>query len=62
MNSNNIHNSNKMTEYNPFDKDLENLDEQELQKLIDNSISEGWYVEFKSDIPKKQVRLMEQKL
>lgn len=46
-----------MTEYSPFDKDLENLDEQELQKLIDNSISEGWYVEFKADIPKKTSKI-----
>jgi hypothetical protein len=46
-----------MTEYSPFDKDLEDLDEQELQKLIDNSISEGWYVEFKADIPKKTSKI-----
>jgi hypothetical protein len=46
-----------MTEYSPFDKDLEDLDEQDLQKLIDNSISEGWYVEFKADIPKKTSKI-----
>lgn len=46
-----------MTQYNPFDKELENLDEKELQKLIDNSISEGWYIEFKSDIPKKTSKI-----
>lgn len=46
-----------MTEYSPFDKDLEDLDEKELQKLIDNSISESWYVEFKADIPKKTSKI-----
>lgn len=46
-----------MTNYTPFDKGLENLDEQELQKLIDNSISEGWYIEFKADIPKKTSKI-----
>lgn len=46
-----------MTEYSPFDKDIEDLNEQELQKLIDNSISEGWYIEFKADIPKKPSKI-----
>lgn len=46
-----------MTEYTPFSTEIENLDEQELQKLIDNSISEGWYIEFKADIPKKNSKL-----
>jgi hypothetical protein len=42
-----------MIKYSPFSKELFDLDEIELQKLIDNSISEGWYIEFKSDFPKK---------
>lgn len=46
-----------MTEYNPFDKDIDNLDEQELKKLINNSISEGWYIEYKADIPKKTSKI-----
>jgi hypothetical protein len=39
--------------YTPFDKDLVDIDEQELQKLIVNAIGEGWYIEYKIDFPKK---------
>lgn len=46
-----------MSDYSPFDKTVEDLDEQELQKLIDNSISEGWYVEFKANIPIKTSKI-----
>jgi predicted HTH transcriptional regulator len=42
-----------MTNYTPFDKELENLDEQELQKLIERQISESRYIEYKSELPKK---------
>lgn len=42
-----------MNMYTPFEKELEYLDEQELKKLIDNTISEGWYIEFKSDFSRK---------
>lgn len=27
--------------YNPFDKELEDIDEQELSKLIENEVDEG---------------------
>jgi hypothetical protein len=39
--------------YTPFSKNIESLDEIELVKLIENNISEGWYIEYKSDFPKK---------
>lgn len=38
--------------YSPFDKPIrEPLDESDLQKLISDSVTEGYYVEFKSDFP-----------
>ncbi|ETZ20192.1 helix-turn-helix domain-containing protein [Pedobacter sp. V48] len=46
-----------MTFYTPFDKELEQLDEVELHKLIDNSISEGWYIEYKADLPKRSGKI-----
>ncbi len=46
-----------MIAYTPFEKSLENLDEQELQKLIDNEISEGWCIEYKADLPKQTQKL-----
>lgn len=46
-----------MTTYSPFEKNIEDIDEQELQKLIDQAISEGWYIEFKSDIPQKTSKI-----
>jgi predicted HTH transcriptional regulator len=46
-----------MMTFSPFDKDIEELDEQELQKLIDKSICEGWYIEYKSDLPKKSDKI-----
>src|SRR5690606_780632 len=39
--------------YNPFDKELEDIDENELFKLIVNEVDEGWYIEYKSQIPEK---------
>lgn len=51
-----------MTNYTPFDKDIVDLDEQELQKLVDKSISEGWYIEYKSDLPKKQGKIESSKI
>src|ERR1035437_4917838 len=43
--------------YTPFDKELSELDEEELNKLITNEICEGWYVEFKSEIPRKETKI-----
>jgi hypothetical protein len=42
-----------MRSYTPFDKKITDLDEDELQKLTNESISEGWYIEYKAEIPKK---------
>lgn len=38
--------------YNPFKKDIAELSEGDLETLIEAEIVEGWYVEYKSDIPK----------
>jgi|GEM_PF-1570994 len=43
--------------YTPFEKELEALDLNDLQKLINNSISEGWYIEYKADLPKKSGKI-----
>ncbi|MEG6511588.1 ATP-binding protein [Desulforamulus ruminis] len=36
---------------NPFNKPLEHLEEEDLNKLIDEEISEGLHVEYKEDFP-----------
>lgn len=48
--------------YSPFDKEIDDLDESELNKLIEKSISEGWYVEYKADLPKKSGKLDQSKI
>src|SRR5687768_1717014 len=48
--------------YTPFEKNLENLDEAELNRLIENKISESWYVELKSDIPKTNSKIDKHKI
>jgi predicted HTH transcriptional regulator len=40
--------------YNPFDKRIEDLTFNDLKKLIDNEVTEGFYVEFKSDFQQPQ--------
>lgn len=37
--------------YSPFDKDIDQLELSDLQKLIDEKISENWFIEYKSRIP-----------
>ncbi|MBS1928205.1 MAG: ATP-binding protein [Bacteroidetes bacterium] len=37
--------------YNPFDKNITEIVEQDLAQLIDRQISEGWYIEYKKEIP-----------
>lgn len=39
--------------YSPFDTPFEQLTETDLDVLIEKQISEGWYVEFKSDFPRR---------
>ena len=38
-----------MSEYNPFDKELDDLEPSDLLSL--QSVTEGWYVEYKSQMP-----------
>jgi predicted HTH transcriptional regulator len=41
--------------FNPFDKNpTEPLSESDLQGLIENKVAEGYFVEYKSDFPKKE--------
>jgi Putative DNA-binding domain len=37
--------------FNPFEKRIEELVQDDLQKLIEKEVSEGYFVEYKSDIP-----------
>jgi hypothetical protein len=39
------------TNYNPFEKELDALAQADLEKLIENKIAEGWYIEYKSRVP-----------
>lgn len=43
--------------FNPFDKELSKITENDLQTLIDREIGEGWYVEYKSSIPLKNEKI-----
>lgn len=38
--------------YNPFNKEIDELEFSDLKKLIDNQIREGFYIEYKSDFQK----------
>jgi hypothetical protein len=40
-----------MTTFNPFEKDIRELEVSDLEILRENSISEGAYIEYKSDFP-----------
>jgi len=44
-------------EYNPFNKDLEKLTEEDLQILLKNTIAESWFVEYKSALPMRGDKL-----
>jgi hypothetical protein len=37
--------------YNPFDKSISDLTSDDLQKLIEKQVSEGYYIEYKSALP-----------
>lgn len=47
-----IQNLIKEMTYNPFKKDINDLTYEDLSVLIDNEIDEGWYIEYKRDVPK----------
>jgi hypothetical protein len=38
--------------YNPFDKSFSDLTELDLISLVEKEICEGWYIEYKKDVPK----------
>src|SRR5687767_12296776 len=48
--------------FTPFEKELKDLDENQLKRLIDNSISESWYIEYKREFPKANGKIDPQKL
>ena len=48
--------------YNPFNKALDDLDEEELQKLIDNKIAESWYIEYKESVLNQNGKIDRDKL
>lgn len=43
--------------YNPFNKTISEIEYNDLEKLIENEISEGWYVEYKGSFPKKNKKI-----
>ena len=45
--------------YNPFDKKIEEINESDLSILIENEICEGWYIEYKREIPKTNNRKLD---
>lgn len=47
----------KISQYNPFDKHVSKLDEIDLNKLIDEKVAEGWYIEYKSTFPSSNKKI-----
>lgn len=45
------------TNYNPFNKELNDLTEADLDLLISNKVAEGWFIEYKSRIPVEKEEL-----
>lgn len=43
--------------FSPFDKNITDLKETDLSVLIDKEISEGWYIEYKREVPKINSKL-----
>lgn len=48
--------------YNPFNKKLQDINKDDLESLINRSISEGWYIEYKSNYPSSNGNLDNQKI
>jgi len=48
--------------YNPFNKKIQDIDKNDLDSLINRSISEGWYIEYKSNYPSSNGNLDNQKI
>lgn len=38
--------------YNPFNKNISEIEYSDLKKLKDNDVSEGWFIEYKESFPK----------
>lgn len=43
--------------HNPFGKDISEIEYEDLEKLIENNISEGWFIEYKSSFPKHNKKI-----
>ena len=39
--------------YNPFNKDISEIEYGDLKKLVEKNVSEGWFIEYKDSFPKK---------
>ena len=40
--------------YNPFNKNISEIEYGDLKKLIENDVSEGWVIEYKGSFPKNK--------
>jgi len=40
--------------YNPFNKNISEIEYEDLKKLIENDITEGWFIEYKGSFPKNK--------
>ena len=40
--------------YNPFNKNISEIEYDDLKKLIENDITEGWFIEYKGSFPKNK--------
>ena len=43
--------------YNPFNKNISEIEYEDLKKLIENDVSEGWFIEYKGSFPKNNKKI-----
>lgn len=43
--------------YNPFNKNISEIEYEDLKKLIENEITEGWFIEYKGSFPKNNKKI-----
>lgn len=43
--------------YNPFNKNISEIEYSDLKKLKDNDVSEGWFIEYKESFPKNNKKI-----
>ena len=43
--------------YNPFNKDISEIEYGDLKKLVEKNVSEGWFIEYKDSFPKKSKKI-----